>query len=768
MNLKTLKKILLLTSLAVTLSIIFLSLWLFKLDSEIRERSKSNWFVPPTEIYSAPEPILIGQKLKLENIVQQLKTQNYRERNTSQQLFAHDYSLFEGDECKDLRDDLSFEDVGQCLLFKTPAKNFGPQRKALTKLIILDTENIVMGLYVGRPGVPQDRITLEPQLFAQFYGEKPIMRRVLELSQIPLECSLAITAIEDRNFLEHSGFSFKGYARALWGLITKQRIIGGGSTITQQLVKNYFLTSEKTFKRKFIEFFMAIILENRMTKDQILTNYLNVIYMGQNGPFQVRGYGSAAKHYFSKRIEDLNLSECALLAAIVNSPGRFNPFRKPENAIKRRAKVIQHMLDLKMVDEEEALKVKDAPLPTRPPKVLSEPAPYFVQAIRKELARLDIEGDSGLRVFTTLSEQAQEAAQQSIKKGLQHLESYYKSLKEIKEGGNHLEATLISVDLHSGGILALVGGRSFRKTQYNRALDSHRQVGSIMKPFVYLAALESLTPDGNAYTPLTPLMDEPFEHKYDGQVWAPQNYEKKFIGSVPLFYALKNSMNVPTAKLGLDVGLTGVIDVAKRMGIESEIQPLPSLSLGAYELFPWEVVRGYSTLARMGSRTDIHYIQAIEDLKGNNIYQTEAESEQVIAEENAAVLIGMMKQTIKTGTGRSIPLRGFTHPTAGKTGTTSDTKDAWFAGFTPYVLTVVWLGYDNNLSHGMTGSSGAIPLWTTFMKSYASKYPQHDFPWPESVTKYTLPAEELESMMSELKDHEKNDVELIFRSGNEP
>ncbi|USN47310.1 MAG: PBP1A family penicillin-binding protein [Pseudobdellovibrionaceae bacterium] len=727
-----------------------------------------NWFVPPLEIFSAPESVVGGQKLQIESLIAYLREQNYRQRSPDQKLFEKDFSLWPFDFCQSHLSVALPADVTTCLALKTRKRDFGPQRKSQTYLLAWTGNDTVTHLFSGEPFQQNELITLPPQLFAQFYGDKPILRRIVSVDVTPLQCLQAVTAIEDRNFLEHSGVSFGGMIRAALRNILRGRIAQGGSTITQQLIKNYFLTPERTFKRKIKEVFMALILESYVSKDTILENYLNVIYMGQNGPFQVRGFGAASEHYFHRPLENLELDQCALLAAIVNCPGCYNPFSKPDAAIKRRNKVLGDMLELNMITSSQFEEANKAPLPKKSLRTLSDPAPYFVQAVQRELGRLKIDQNQGLRVFTTLNQQAQEVAQTTVLKEVERLEAS-KALSKYKDQGKDLEALLVSVDLKSNGILALVGGRKYKTTQYNRVLDAHRQVGSIMKPIVYLTALESVSPEGSSYTPLTLLPNQPFTYEYEGQSWSPKNYSDEYSDNVPLFFALKNSINIPTAQLGLSVGLTNIIDVARRLGIQSPIDPLPALTLGAYELYPWEVAQAYSTIAHFGNRQPIHYIASVESMAGQNLFKHDERSQPAVAAPSAAVLVGMLKQTMLTGTARSVQWRGFQHPAAGKTGTTSDTRDAWFVGFTPYVLTIVWVGYDDNTPHGLTGASGALPIWAEFMKSYATRYPPEDFKWPEGTTQYFYSPNDLQMVVPNLEENElKQDIPLIFRTGNEP
>lgn len=489
--------------------------------------------------------------------------------------------------------------------------------------------------------------------------------------------------------------------------------------------------------------------------------------MGQNGPFQVRGYGSASRHYFSKDLEELNLQECALMAAIVNGPGIFNPFTKPEKALARRKLVLERMLTLKKIDQSEFDLALAAPLPTRPPASQTETAPYFVDAVLNQMALAKVDTESGLRVYTTLNRRAQFLATKAVEKGLERLEKDFKKIKEKKEKGNLLESCVISADPNSGYIQALVGGRGYKVSQFNRAIMGHRQVGSIMKPIVYLSALENVTNEGNPYTPLTIVEDKEFKYKYEGQKWTPKNYDKKFRGEVPLYVALKDSLNAATANVGVQVGLPSIIDVARRLGVDSKLLPVPAITLGAFELFPIEVLKAYTTISRQGSRVDLSFIRYVEDLEGNRVYTHDYKEEAAVSKETTTVLTGMMKQTLETGSGRFAKSYGFTHPAAGKTGTTSDMKDAWFAGFTPYHVAIVWLGYDNNESHGLTGASGALPIWAEYMKTFAGQFPAIDFPLPEGVIKATVPFTPPPQEEDKKTDWPET-IELYFKSGTEP
>jgi penicillin-binding protein 1B len=733
--------------------ILFLAVWLIRLNNDIKERISLGWFKPPVEIYARGEQIRLRQSLIPAEFTKFLTQIRLRERFEDQSLYPNDYALLDAKQCEEVIASPFSGDTSICVYLRTQTE---------TILVAFDSNNTVTKLYSGAPLKEVEKIEFAPNLFAQFYNDEPILRKIIQIGDAPLECLQAATAIEDSQFLEHKGVSVTGLMRALMRNILAGRYAQGGSTITQQLIKNYFLTPEKTLKRKISELMMAVLLETQLDKDQILENYLNIVYMGQRGPFQVIGFSAASDYYFSKPLANLELAECSLLAAIINSPGRYNPFQHPESAKTRRAFVLDRMVETNMIDAARAEAAKAEPLPLAPKLRLTEPAPYFIQAVYREIEKLGLNIESGLRIFTTLDITAQDLAQRKVLAHVQNLEKNNKGIAKIYAQKKNLEASLISVEVSSGEVMALVGGRQYIKTQYNRILDAHRQVGSIMKPFVYLTALEGQDASGEPYTATTMIQDDFFTHKYEGQTWSPKNYTNEFYGSVPLFYALKNSLNAATAKVGIQIGLNNIVEVAKRAGIQSDIKPFPSLTLGAFEIYPWEVATGYLTIARMGQHMPLTFIRSIESLSGDVIFKSHAESEVAFDARPVAILIGMMKQNLLTGTGRLAKLLGFNLPAAGKTGTTSDTKDTWYAGFTPYVLTVAWTGYDDNTATGLTGASGALPLWTEFMKGYANRYPADDFSWPTSVEKFEISTEEYKQMVKKAEPYElESPTELI-------
>ena len=735
------------------------------LERELNTKLESKKFIVPTEYYAAPMTFYPQSILKITDVEKQLLKQNYRRRTYDQRLLPGDYFVGTKEECAS-RLQLNLEEMQtSCIGWVTHNTPTNKSEESI-QVLILENDEVVSQIYKGAPFAPATEAIGEATLLAQYIGNEPLMLQQIRLSDAPPMCLNAIMAIEDASFLEHGGVSYKGIFRALLKNITSGRKAQGGSTITQQLVKNYFLTSERTLKRKLQEFVMSILLESRFTKDQILETYLNVIYMGQNGALQVRGYGAAAPFYFNKDIRDLDLSECALMAAIVNSPGLYNPFKKPANALKRRALVLDKMQELNFISSTQAAEAKNSPLPTSARTLAVETAPYYLDAVRKQLTREGLNID-GLKIYTALDLEAQEAAQSALRNHLTLLETKNPYIAKLKGQKNNLEGSVLVSNNKTGLVSAVVGGRDFRMTQFNRAIDGHRQIGSIMKPFVYLTALLNKTEEGEPYTPITLVNDEKFTYKYEGQAWSPENYGKKYFGQVPLFYALKNSLNAATAAVGLQVGLGNIIDVTQMMGVSSNLKAFPAMTLGAFEMHPTEVLQSYMTLANLGQKRALSFVRYVLDADNNQVYSYSTQSTSTVDPAAVATLVGMMKQTVISGTAQAITASGFNLPAAGKTGTTSDNKDAWFAGFTPFITSVVWIGYDNNLPHKLTGSSGAVPVWIQLMKKIAVRFPAQDFPWPDNTKKVLLDQATLEGLNA-ARDKDPKEVELIFDSEKAP
>lgn len=708
---------------------------------EFNEKLSAKAFLKSTKYYARGTTFTPGDLHTESAISEALNRSGLRRRDGDQALLSEDYTWLDVQSCSNLLQESLLSNM-RCVTWNsklqdsflvtfewTQTTSDSPQQLMVRKVFKLSPKQEIQSA------------ELAPVLVAQYRGQEPVIQIDSKLSSIPIQCLNAVIAIEDNQFLDHRGVSVTGLGRAILKNITTLRKAQGGSTITQQLVKNYFLTPEKTYTRKIKEILMSIRLESQWTKDEILETYLNIIYMGQSGAFQVLGFGAASQVYFGKNLSDLNLPECALIAAIVNNPGMNNPWKKSEQARKRRSLVLSKMLELNLITAAEKENAELADLPPLRPSLATETAPYYFEAVRVQATELKIPID-GTSFFTGLKLSEQDQAQIALKQGILDRE-------KNKKDKDNLQGVVVSAHLQTGIVSTLVGGQSYRQTQFNRALNSKRQIGSLIKPFVYLAGL--LEPDLEI-DPTTVLLDQAFEWEYDKKKWSPVNYDKKFRGEVPYYFALKESLNSPTAQLAQKIGLEKISSLANKAGLTSEIPLTPSSSLGASSHAPLEVLQAYSTLALMGQKPKLSFILKAEDTNGEIVYQHQPEFEEIFDRTQGAILVGMMKETMKSGTARASNAFGFKAIGAGKTGTTSNNKDVWFAGFTPSQVSVVWLGYDEGRSTKLTGASGALPIWSQFMKSVAAVKTVQDFPWPDTVE------------MKELSSPSVNETtQLIFR-----
>lgn len=709
----------------------------FTLSQELTKKLEEKNFLPTTEYYVAERWLYLQGLVPTADLADFLKG---KKSDACAELPA--FKDTEDAECVDFHDSpFLYEDQ--------------PRRVLLVAKKVSEKQTQILQIFdpASRESLPAWPVS--PHLLAQTVGTQPIMQIKKPLSEMPAACSQAVLSIEDTSFLEHGGVSITGTLRAFIKNITSGRKSQGGSTITQQLVKNYFLTSERTYKRKFQEIMLAVLLESQFTKDQILETYLNIIYMAQNGPYQVVGYPAASEFYFQKPIQDLVVPECALLAAILNGPGVFNPFRNPDKSLARRNRVLEKMLEQGFISKSQYEQALTVPLPIKKPVLAAETSPYFLDAARSELTRHQISVENK-KILLTLDLEAQTAAQSGLQKHIETLEEKNPTIKKLKtESKKNLEGLVLSTDQY-GRALAAVGGRSFRQSQFNRIVQSRRQVGSLIKPFVYLAALDKLKMSPDAL-----LQDEKWELKIHGKSWSPMNYDRKFHGPVPLYYALKMSLNAPIAKLGYEVGLETVIEYLKILGVESPLQPHPALALGAAEMTAVEMMQAYSALARFGKIQFVSFIDGVWHSNNQPVeIETVSSAEAVLKPESAAVIVGILKHTLISGTAASAGKQGLSHLWAGKTGTTSDNRDAWFVGFSPFETTLTWVGYDDNTSSQLTGASGPLPIWIQYTQFSKNRWPATDFVWPQDTEIKSVDLDQLKEKGFSLET-EKN-VELVF------
>jgi len=575
---------------------------------------------------------------------------------------------------------------------------------------------------------------LEPEPLAGLYDQAWEERRVVPLAEVPPQLVRAVLAIEDSRFLEHGPVDWRGVARALVRNLSAGRIVEGGSTLTQQLMKNFFLTEARTFRRKATEVAMAFIAERHYTKEQILEHYLNEIYLGQSGAKGVFGVAEAAQFYFGKELADLTIGESALLAGLIRAPNRYSPFRSSERARARRDTVLAAMVAHGAIGAAEATVASAEPIVVRDFVPDRTNAPYFVDLVRRELAatyRPEALTAQGLGIFTTLDAEMQAAAEDAVREGLAALEQRHPRLVRA-DPGERLEAALVALHPATGEIKAMVGGRDYRVTQFNRVTDAQRQPGSIFKPVVYYAALDP--GDGPPHlVPTTRLVDEPFAWAYDGRSWTPRNYRDRYLGEVTLRRALELSLNAATARAAHEIGLARVVTAAGRLGFAAPLPALPAIVLGSVEATPLNVAEIYAVLASQGQRTSPRAVKQVASeaevlLEGRPVVITSVVSPQV-----SYLVTHLLEGAVDHGTAAGVRESGFALPAAGKTGTTNDYGDAWFAGYTPDLVAVVWVGFDRRQPLGLSGAQAALPIWTAFMRRATAGRAVQEFEPPPGV-----------------------------------
>lgn len=577
-------------------------------------------------------------------------------------------------------------------------------------------------------------VALEPELIGHLGKRSGQDLLPVRMEDVPSELVDAVLAVEDRRFFEHHGLDYRRIAAALVADLKAGRVVEGGSTLTQQLAKNLFLSPRRSILRKVREAMMASVLERRYTKDEILQAYLNHVYLGQDGPVGIHGVGRAAEYFFGKDVSTLGLAESALLVALIRAPSLYSPLRHPETAVRRRNLVLELMREAGSISEDELRDASQAPLELRPQAPPIRSARYFLDY----LAQLrKAEPDSVRRgqgaIVTTLDAHLQRAAEEAVRTGVARLERDFPWLRE-EEAGEPLEAALVALDPRTGDILAMVGGRDYAASQFNRAVYGRRQPGSAFKPVVALAALArgdaaSYAAAGDAsarggasgalagvdaarrepgaprFTLASVLEDEPFEVATPAGVWHPANYDQGYSGEVTLREALERSLNVPFARLGMAIGPGRIVETGRKLGIESPLNPYPSLALGASEVSPLELTRAFGVLAAGGFRAD-----------SRTELDQDAGGERVFDPAETYLVTSALRGAVERGTGRGLRDRGFHGDVAAKSGTTNDFRDGWFVGYTPGLVLGVWVGFDHGGRLELPGASVALPIFADFLE----------------------------------------------------
>ncbi len=675
------------------LALVLAFVWVFYLDVQIRKRFTSERWTIPAHVYSNSFTLAQGQRLNAKYLLKRLRSDGYQAAQNENQPGTFSVS------------------GNNTVEFVTRA--FTDYENAYSSARIrvsIENEQLVTLQINGKTA--RGRIKLAPRLIGSLTPSKHKDRSLLKLHDAPEHLIKALFAIEDKRFLEHFGVDPKGLARAMFTNVKRGALVQGGSTLTQQLVKNIFLSSERTFKRKFTEMVMALLLELHYEKHQILEAYLNEIFLGQSGNRAIHGFALASEYFFARPLRELKVQEIALLVGMIKAPSFYNPARHPERAAARRNLVLNALVTEGHLTKKEyaSLKGTGIDLKITRSKRTDETSGYL-DLVRSDMDSLftpelaETNGDEGLKVFSTLDNYMQETVATALSNRLSKIE------KARKLPANSLQGAVVVVQTNSGEVLALVGGRSRTGVDFNRALEAYRPVGSLLKPVVYLTALQQ----PERFNLLSPLQDEAIEIKLTGSpVWKPQNYDKQFHGEVTLLEALTKSYNLATVSLGEQLGIDSVINTLHRVGIERTIPPFPSLYLGASSHNVLEMAQLYQTIANGGRMLRLRSLRAID---GAGSHTNFAPQESLSLNENATALTQFaMQQVAKTGTAQALAKSFPGIGVAGKTGTTDDFRDSWFAGFAGNLLTVVWLGRDDNKPTGLTGASGALQVWRDIMQ----------------------------------------------------
>ncbi|MDZ7754152.1 MAG: penicillin-binding protein 1B [Gammaproteobacteria bacterium] len=680
-----------LTSAVTVLVGVGLMLQLAWLDSRIRSEFEGRRWALPARIYAQPVELYAGRAMAPAHMERLLRDLGYQDVSRA-------------------RRPGQFERSGSRFTIYTREFDFWDGRQAPGRLTLeLDGDRIAR--LTGDGGRPVAVARLEPREIGRIYPAHHEDRVLVRLEEVPEILVAGIQAVEDRKFARHHGIDPFGIARALWANLRAGRTVQGGSTLTQQLVKNYFLSRERTLTRKVNEMFMALLLELRYDKDEILEAYFNEVFLGQQGRRAIHGFGLAARFYFGRPLEELELAHHALLIGMVRGPSYYDPRRHPERARDKRDQILGILAREGVVEATAAARAAARPLGLADGSRLQDsPHPAFIDLVRRQLRRDYRDEDlksAGLRIFTTLDTTVQARAEEALSRGLPRLEQAYGLADEVLQGA------VVVTHPGSGEVLAMVGGRDPEMAAFNRALDARRPIGSLVKPGVYLAALER----NGGYHVLSPLDDTRVEITAPrGEVWQPRNYDQKEHGTVALAEALIHSYNLATVNLGMALGLPKVARALERLGLEQEIPLYPSLLLGAVDMAPVDVAHLYHTLASGGFRMPLRAIREITDAEGRALNRYRLSVEKAFEPGPVYIVNSLLAAVVERGTAHSAAARlGPGRRLVGKTGTTNDLRDGWFAGFGDDLQAVVWVGRDDNKPARLTGAQGALWIWSGLM-----------------------------------------------------
>ncbi|MEZ8834380.1 penicillin-binding protein 1B [Vibrio cyclitrophicus] len=687
--------------LALAALLLFVGIYL---DSVVKQRFEGQLFDLPTVVYARVLDLSPGTQVSLVQVKNELDVLNYRKVNAPRHPGEYSSS---STKIEMIRRPFEFVD--------------GPE--ADRHVMLHFNGNELTRIQSLEKKGDMGYLRVEPKMLGMLEKSNDEQRLFLKRNQFPEVMVDALLATEDRNFYQHDGVSPLAIARAMVVNVKAGRTVQGGSTLTQQLAKNLFLSSERTLWRKVREAYIALILDHRYSKDRILEAYLNEVYLGQNGGEAIHGFGLASRLYFGQPIQELRIDQLALLVGMVKGPSYYNPVRYPERAKTRRDLVLRLLMqqDILTPQQYEEAASRDLDIQDNPRIASRQPA-YF-QQVNIELKRYvgdRFEAKKGIRVFTSLDPVSQDKLEKSIARKVPELS---------KTAGNKLEAAAIAVDRNTGEIRAMVGGKRTGYDGFNRALNASRPIGSLVKPAIYLTALER----PQKYTLATTLMDTPLSLKGSkGSVWSPRNFDRKFRGEVPLYVALSKSYNVPTVRLGMQLGIDSVSDTIGKLGVDkNEIRPVPSMFLGSFSLTPFQVAQMYQTITNSGRIAPLSALRSVVDSDGEVLYQSIPRVSQSVDQQAAWLTTYAMKRGVSEGTGRFLQGQFAWAGLAGKTGTSNDSRDSWFVGIDGREVTTIWLGRDDNQPTKLTGSSGALRVYADYLKQRTPE--QLLLPWPTGV-----------------------------------
>lgn len=686
-------------------------------SSRIDNLLKGEVFTRSAGIYAAPKLLHVGQGVSQEDLIQFLKSTGYVEKNQQADQARGRYAVANTGLEIEPSDNTVVDGQRQ---FQRVRIQFARNGKAIAGIFELDSNRKL------------DKAWLEPQLISSVSGRERSKRKIIGFNDLPPYLVKAIVVTEDRSFFEHYGVNIRGILRALVrrydsdpnSPIARQ----GGSSITQQLVKNLLLSPERTLRRKVAEAYMSIILETRLSKEQIFALYVNQVYLGQQAGFSINGFGEAADAYFNKDVTNLTLPEAAFLAGLIRSPNRYNPYHDLETATARRNQVLDNMAETGAITADEAAQAKAQPLQVAATKgrIDISDAPYFADYVQTQLGDIIAgqEAAQHLRIYTTIDLDLQRAAYAAVTKQLAALDKI--QAKRFPPGT--VQAALVAMNARTGEIVAMVGGRDYGKSQLNRATDAYRQPGSSFKPFVYATALNTAyDPVPRVITAATTYMDEPKTFTFDSQEYSPGNFGDSYSHApVTLRDALVRSLNVVTVDVAMEVTIGRVMNLAAKAGLPKPERAYPAMALGTSEATPLQVASAYTAFATLGTRTAPVAINRITTGNGVTIAAPTPQKNEVFRPDVAYVMTSFMKDVVNRGTAAAVRARGFKANVAGKTGTS---RDGWFAGYTPNLVCVVWVGFDDGSQLGLTGANSALPIWTDFMQVALAQHPEWQGDW---------------------------------------